>query len=86
MNTFLAFTLTLSIVVVIVLPPLQSLAVTSLTSAFNGARGRERWKEFLEIYLSILRWYLVFFGVIWAAVALVFGVILLFQTIFNFFV
>lgn len=86
MNTFLAFTLTLSIVVVIVLPPLQSLAVTSLTSAFNGARGRERWKDFLEIYLSILRWYLVFFGVIWAAVALVFGVILLFQTIFNFFV
>lgn len=86
MNTFLAFTLTLSIVVVIVLPPLQSLAVTSLTSAFNGSRGRERWKEFLEIYLSILRWYLVFFGVIWAAVALVFGVIFLFQTIFNFFV
>lgn len=83
MNTFLAFTLTLSIMVVIVLPPLQSLAATALVSPFNGARGRERWKEFLGIYLSILRWYIVFFGVIWAAVALVFGIIFLFQTIFN---
>ena len=83
MNTFIAFTLTLSIRVVIVLPPLQSLAVTALVSAFNGARGRERWSEFLGIYLSILRWYLVFFGVIWGAVALVFGIIFLFQAIFN---
>lgn len=83
MTTFIAFTLTLSIVVVIVLPPLQSLATATLVSAFNGARGRAFWREFLGIYLGILRWYLVFFGVIWAAVALVFGIIFLFQTIFN---
>lgn len=83
MTTFIAFTLTLSTMVVIVLPPLQSLATVTLVSAFNGARGRAFWKEFLGIYTSILLRYLVFFGVIWAAVALVFGIIFLFQSIFN---
>lgn len=86
MNPILAVTLTLSLMALIILPPLQSLVITTLASAFNGTRGREFWGEFLQSYISIAKFYFILFVVLWVAIGLVLGIILLFQTLYNFFV